>query len=156
MRCSEVIALLDPLIDDELTDQDQTNLTAHIDQCSNCEVELADMRKLQSDLKEATIFSAPDSLQANIQQEIIKEKEGIHEKNLKNYSLGTTHWAYFKSFFNLVTSPAITHAGAVLLGAVIIFFMMDQSIEITQQPPAKAGGLVLRTKVRIRVTRPVV
>ncbi len=27
---------------------------------------------------------------------------------------------------------------------------------ITQQPPAKAGGLVLRTKVRIRVERPVV
>jgi len=26
---------------------------------------------------------------------------------------------------------------------------------LTQQPPAKAGGLVLRTKVRIRVIRPV-
>ncbi len=26
---------------------------------------------------------------------------------------------------------------------------------VTQQPPAKAGGLVLRTKVRIRVIRPV-
>jgi len=43
----------------------------------------------------------------------------------------------------------------VCLGAQLIADALGAKIYKTQQPPAKAGGLVLRTKVRIRVIRPV-
>jgi len=136
MKCSEVIALLDPLIDGELTGQDQTNLTAHINQCTSCKSELADMRRLQNDLKAATIFSAPDSLRVNILREIKEER--IHEGSLESPSFWSMHWTSFKTLFNSVTAPAVTHLGAALLGAFIIFLTMNLSLETSSPDTLRA------------------
>ncbi len=115
MECNEVIALLDPLIDGELTGNDERNLTAHIAKCASCKAELADMRKLQSDLKKATAFSAPDSLRVNIQQK-------INEESLLTHSF----WSNIKPLFTPITKPAFTHTGAALFGALLVFFIIQQ------------------------------
>lgn len=115
MKCNEVIALLDPLIDGELAGKDEKNLTAHIAKCSSCKAELADMRKLQNDLKKAAIFSAPDSLRVNIQQK-------INEESLMTHSF----WSNIKSLFTSIANPVFTHAGAALFGALLVFFIIQQ------------------------------
>ncbi len=115
MECNEVITLLDPLIDGELTGNDQTKLTAHLANCSSCRAELADMRKLQNDLKEVTTYSAPDSLRVKIQQK-------INEESLVTHSF----WSNIKSLFAPITNPIFTHTGAALFGALLVFLIIQQ------------------------------
>ena len=115
MKCNEIIALLDPLIDGELTENDEVNLTAHIAECSSCRTELAAMRKLQNDLKKATTFLAPDSLRVNIQKK-------IYEDSLMTHSL----WSKIKPLFTSMTKPVFTHTGAALFGALLVFLIIQQ------------------------------
>jgi anti-sigma factor RsiW len=119
MECNEVIALLDPLIDGELTGDDEANLTAHIAKCSSCKAELADMRKLQNDLKGVTTFSAPDSLRVNIQQK-------IKEESLESDSFWSITKAKIKSLFIPIANPVLTHAGAALFGAFLVYAVIQQ------------------------------
>jgi anti-sigma factor RsiW len=119
MECNEVIALLDPLIDGELTGNDETNLTAHIAKCPSCKAELADMRKLQNDLKGVTTCSAPDSLRVNIQQK-------INEENLESRSFWSITKSKIKSLFTPIANPVFTHAGAALFGAFLVFIIIQQ------------------------------
>ena len=119
MECNEVIALLDSLIDGELTGNDEANLTAHVAKCSSCKAELADMRKLQNDLKGVTTFSAPDSLRVNIQQR-------INEESLESGSFWSVTKAKIKSLFSPIANPFFTHAGAALFGAFLVFVVIQQ------------------------------
>ncbi len=119
MECNEVIALLDPLIDGELTGNDEENLTAHIAKCSSCRSELADMRQLQNDLKGAASFSAPDLLRVHIQQK-------INEEYLESDSFWLIAKAKIKSLFIPVANPVVTHAGAVLFGAFLVYAVIQQ------------------------------
>jgi len=119
MECNEVIALLDSLIDGELTGNDEANLTAHITKCPSCKSELADMHKLQNDLKGVTNFSAPDSLRVNIQQK-------INAENLESRSFWSIFKAKIKSLFIPITNPVFTHAGATLFGAFLVFVVIQQ------------------------------
>ena len=119
MECNEVIALLDPLIDGELTGNDEANLTAHIAKCSSCKAELVDMRQFQNDLKGVTPFSVPDSLRGNIQQK-------INEESLESDSFWSITRANIKSLFIPIDNPVFTHAGAALFGAFLVYAVIQQ------------------------------
>lgn len=119
MECNEVIALLDSLIDGELTGNDKENLTAHITKCPSCKSELADMYKLQNDFKGVTSLSAPDSLRVNILHK-------INEETLESGSFWSSTKDKIKSMFTPIANPVFTHAGAALFGAFLVFVVIQQ------------------------------
>jgi len=119
MNCNEVIELLDPLIDGELTDNDEINLTAHFAQCSSCKAEFEDMRKLQNTIKVSSIFAAPESLRMNIRQK-------IDDEDLSHQSF----WSNVKSKLTPIINPVFTHAASAIIGALLVFVVIQQPFKI--------------------------
>ena len=114
MNCTEVIALLDPLIDGELSKKDQNNLDIHLGNCPDCMTELGEMQALKNSIKEADIFAAPDSLKTAI-------KNSIYNKDIKP----KPYWTKVKYLLN----PITTHAGIALFSGLMVLFFTNQSFQ---------------------------
>jgi anti-sigma factor RsiW len=107
--------MLGPLIDGELFENDETNLKKHMAQCPHCEQEFTEMLNLRDNLKKVEFLPVPDSLRKALKIKINKESEAM-------YSL----WSFIKSKLKTHTKPLLTHAGATVFGALLVYIIILQ------------------------------
>ena len=71
MTCSEFIALLDDLIDDEVSSQMRADLQEHLRGCDHCEVTLSTTRKTIQIYRSHEIYDMPPTLRERLHTAIM-------------------------------------------------------------------------------------
>lgn len=71
MTCSEFLALLDDLIDDEVTNQMRADLEDHLRGCEHCEVTLNTTRKTIQIYRSHEIYDLPTGLRERLHAAIM-------------------------------------------------------------------------------------
>jgi anti-sigma factor RsiW len=106
VNCNEVLHLLDPLIDDELAEQEKSLLMKHIKDCSTCRDEYDEINALGTQLKQLPRSIVPASLQENVIRLIETEKAtSTLAQNLVN------RWL----------KPVVTHSVAAFIGGLVLY-----------------------------------
>lgn len=77
MTCSEFLAQLDDLIDDEVTTQLRADLEAHLRDCEHCVITLNTTRKTIEIYRSHELYQLPDTLRERLHSAIMaKCKKG--------------------------------------------------------------------------------
>lgn len=77
MTCSEFLAQLDDLIDDEVTTQLRADLEAHLRDCEHCVITLNTTRKTIEIYRSHELYQLPDALRDRLHSAIMaKCKKG--------------------------------------------------------------------------------
>ena len=71
MTCTEFLALLDELIDDEVAPQTRAQLQEHLHGCEHCEVTLNTTRKTIQIYREHEVYDMPDSVRKRLHDAIM-------------------------------------------------------------------------------------
>lgn len=71
MTCTEFLALLDELIDDDVSAQMRTQLQEHLNGCEHCEVTLSTTRKTIEIYRSHEVYELPDSVRQRLHDAII-------------------------------------------------------------------------------------
>jgi anti-sigma factor RsiW len=71
VTCSEFLALLDDLIDDEVSPDTRTELQQHLKGCEHCEVTLNTTRKTIEIYRSHEIYELPSSLRERLHAAIM-------------------------------------------------------------------------------------
>ncbi len=71
MTCSEFLALLDELIDDEVSAQTRTLLQEHLNGCDHCEVTLNTTRKTIEIYRSHEVYELPNSVRERLHAAIM-------------------------------------------------------------------------------------
>jgi anti-sigma factor RsiW len=71
MTCTEFLALLDDLIDDEVTAEMRADLQQHLHGCSHCEVTLSTTRKTIQIYRSHQIYELPAGLRERLHAAIM-------------------------------------------------------------------------------------
>ncbi len=108
MNCNEAQALLDPLLDSELSKHDAHAVQTHLQACPHCQDEFTAMKKLHDTLVLSERYAAPNTLSSSV-----KEQLDIYEFGLQSVSKNT-RWSW------LIT----THSSAAMLGGWLIFVLL--------------------------------
>jgi anti-sigma factor RsiW len=71
MTCTEFLALLDDLIDDEVTPETRAELQTHLHGCDHCEVTLSTTRKTIQIYRSNEIYDLPPGLRERLHAAIM-------------------------------------------------------------------------------------
>lgn len=71
MTCTEFLALLDELIDDDVSAQMRSELQEHMQGCEHCEVTLSTTRKTIEIYRSHEVYELPDSVRERLHVAII-------------------------------------------------------------------------------------
>ena len=71
MTCTEFLALLDELIDDEVSAQTRTQLQEHLHGCEHCEVTLSTTRKTIEIYRSHEVYELPTSVRERLHAAIM-------------------------------------------------------------------------------------
>jgi anti-sigma factor RsiW len=71
MTCTEFLALLDDLIDDEVTAETRTELQQHLHGCDHCEVTLSTTRKTIEIYRSNELYDLPADLRERLHAAIM-------------------------------------------------------------------------------------
>jgi len=71
VTCTEFLALLDELIDDDVSAQMRTQLQEHLNGCEHCEVTLSTTRKTIEIYRSHEVYELPDSVRQRLHDAII-------------------------------------------------------------------------------------
>lgn len=71
MTCTEFLALLDELIDDEISAQTRTQMQEHLKGCEHCEVTLSTTRKTIEIYRSHEVYELPNSVRERLHAAII-------------------------------------------------------------------------------------
>ena len=71
MTCTEFLALLDELIDDDVSAQMRIQLQEHLNGCDHCEVTLSTTRKTIEIYRSHEVYELPDSVRQRLHDAII-------------------------------------------------------------------------------------
>ena len=71
MTCTEFLALLDELIDDDVSTQMRVQLQEHLNGCDHCEVTLSTTRKTIEIYRSHEVYELPDSVRQRLHDAII-------------------------------------------------------------------------------------
>jgi anti-sigma factor RsiW len=71
VTCSEFLALLDELIDDEVSAQTRTLLQEHLNGCDHCEVTLNTTRKTIEIYRSHEVYELPNSVRERLHAAIM-------------------------------------------------------------------------------------
>jgi anti-sigma factor RsiW len=71
MTCTEFLALLDDLIDDEVTTEMRSDLQQHLHGCAHCEVTLSTTRKTIEIYRSNEIYDLPPGLRERLHAAIM-------------------------------------------------------------------------------------
>ena len=71
MTCTEFLALLDDLIDDEVTTEMRADLQQHLHGCSHCEVTLSTTRKTIQIYRSHELYELPAGLRERLHAAIM-------------------------------------------------------------------------------------
>lgn len=71
MTCTEFLALLDELIDDDVTAQTRSELQMHLSGCEHCEVTLSTTRKTIEVYRNYEVYEFPDAVRQRLHAAII-------------------------------------------------------------------------------------
>jgi anti-sigma factor RsiW len=72
MTCTEFLALLDDLIDDEVTPETRAQLQGHLHGCEHCEVTLNTTRKTIEIYRSNEIYDLPPGLRERLHKAIME------------------------------------------------------------------------------------
>ena len=71
MTCTEFLALLDELIDDDVSVQTRSMLQEHLKGCEHCEVTLSTTRKTIEIYRSHEVYELPDSVRQRLHDAIM-------------------------------------------------------------------------------------
>ena len=71
MTCTEFLALLDELIDDEVSAQTRTQLQEHLHGCEHCEVTLSTTRKTIEIYRSHEVYELPNTVRERLHAAIM-------------------------------------------------------------------------------------
>jgi hypothetical protein len=71
VTCTEFLALLDELIDDDVSAQMRIQLQEHLNGCDHCEVTLSTTRKTIEIYRSHEVYELPDSVRQRLHDAII-------------------------------------------------------------------------------------
>jgi anti-sigma factor RsiW len=71
VTCTEFLAMLDELIDDEVTMQTRTQLQVHLDGCDHCVVTLNTTKKTIEIYRSHEVYELPDSVRQRLHDAIM-------------------------------------------------------------------------------------
>ena len=71
MTCTEFLALLDELIDDDVSAQTRSQLQEHLHGCEHCEVTLSTTRKTIEIYRSHEVYELPDSVRQRLHDAIM-------------------------------------------------------------------------------------
>ncbi len=71
MTCTEFLALLDELIDDDVSAQMRATLQEHLDGCEHCEVTLSTTRKTIEIYRSHEVYELPNSVRQRLHDAIM-------------------------------------------------------------------------------------
>ena len=71
MTCTEFLALLDELIDDEVSPSTRSQLQEHLTGCDHCEVTLTTTRKTIQIYRSHEVYELPDSVRERLHAAIV-------------------------------------------------------------------------------------
>ena len=71
MTCTEFLALLDELIDDNVSAETRSQLQEHLKGCDHCEVTLTTTRKTIQIYRSHEVYELPDSVRQRLHAAII-------------------------------------------------------------------------------------
>jgi anti-sigma factor RsiW len=71
VTCTEFLALLDELIDDEVSAQTRTQLQEHLHGCEHCEVTLSTTRKTIEIYRSHEVYELPNSVRERLHAAIM-------------------------------------------------------------------------------------
>lgn len=71
MTCTEFLALLDELIDDDVSTQTRSMLQEHLHGCEHCEVTLSTTRKTIEIYRSHEVYELPDSVRQRLHDAIM-------------------------------------------------------------------------------------
>ena len=71
MTCTEFLALLDELIDDEVSSQTRIQLQEHLHGCEHCEVTLSTTRKTIEIYRSHEVYELPNSVRERLHAAIM-------------------------------------------------------------------------------------
>ena len=71
MTCTEFLALLDELIDDEVSSQTRIQLQEHLHGCEHCEVTLSTTRKTIEVYRSHEVYELPNSVRERLHAAIM-------------------------------------------------------------------------------------
>ncbi len=71
MTCTEFLALLDELIDDDVSAQMRAMLQEHLDGCEHCEVTLSTTRKTIEIYRSHEVYELPNSVRQRLHDAIM-------------------------------------------------------------------------------------
>ncbi len=71
MTCTEFLALLDELIDDDVSVETRSQLQDHLKGCDHCEVTLSTTRKTIEIYRSHEVYELPDSVRERLRVAII-------------------------------------------------------------------------------------
>jgi putative zinc finger protein len=71
VTCTEFLALLDELIDDDVSAQMRVQLQEHLHGCEHCEVTLSTTRKTIEIYRSHEVYELPDSVRQRLHDAII-------------------------------------------------------------------------------------
>ena len=71
MTCTEFLALLDELIDDDVSAQTRTMLQEHLNGCEHCEVTLSTTRKTIEIYRSHEVYELPNSVRQRLHDAIM-------------------------------------------------------------------------------------
>ena len=71
MTCTEFLALLDELIDDDVSAQTRSMLQEHLHGCEHCEVTLSTTRKTIEIYRSHEVYELPDAVRQRVHDAIM-------------------------------------------------------------------------------------
>ncbi len=71
MTCTEFLALLDELIDDDVSSETRAQLQAHLKGCDHCEVTLSTTRKTIEIYRSHEVYELPNSVRERLHAAIM-------------------------------------------------------------------------------------
>ncbi|NQV84939.1 MAG: anti-sigma factor [Rhodospirillales bacterium] len=132
MNCDEVLNLMDPLVDQELSDKDESAVKLHLDGCPDCQHELRQISELRETLKRTPRHVHAETLEGDV-----RERIG-----------GAANLPAHHPFWGKWVKPALSHAMAASVGAILIYGATQYS-----QAPDLAAQEIVTAHVRSLMDR---
>ncbi len=126
MNCQSIVDRFSEYLDERLPDSQRTDLSAHLDDCRECDNRLEEMRRLRSSLRAVPARPVPPQLRMSLR--VIASRERARNAGRRTYQGMIDGWSgSFKLWMNNLMRPlAIPFAGG-LCSAILLFSMLVPS-----------------------------
>lgn len=115
MNCEEIRELLNPLVDEELTREEQYTIREHLEECSECRLQHVQLLELRQTLADVPHYKLPPDLERSLHEQI------ANASVRNNIKYKPDRWKLFS-----------THVIAAIVGALIfnVFSLYPEAPEV--------------------------